>query len=93
MIYNTEIKMTVTELIKNPNTKTTYLTEDITTKIITPEQYDNIVSDDTLKFFRRLGGSEYVARAHTESGYLIYKLISTSLDKEYKTIREFEFKS
>jgi hypothetical protein len=56
---------------------------------ITQEQYNNITSDDTLKWFRRLGGTETATRGYTERGYNVVKLISTSPDKETRVIREF----
>ena len=90
-MYNTKIKMTTTKLVKNPNTKTTFLTESKEVKTIKKWNYDNIVADDTIKMFRRLGGSEHVECGYFHCGYLIYKLISTSPDRQRKTIREFEF--
>jgi len=59
---------------------------------ITETQYNNITSDDTLKWFRRLGGTETATRGYTERGYNVVKLISTSPDKETRVIREFSFK-
>ena len=47
--------------------------------------------EDTLKWFRRLGGSETAERGYTERGYLIVKLTSTSPDRQNKTIRTFKF--
>ncbi len=40
------------EFVKNPNTKTTYILEEEITENLTKEQYTNITSDDTLKWFR-----------------------------------------
>jgi hypothetical protein len=59
---------------------------------ITQEQYDFITSDETLKLFRRLGGSETVTWDETKRGYDIVKLISTSPDKDVRVVREFSFK-
>tara|TARA_R110002020_G_scaffold178295_2_gene371270 strand:- start:560 stop:832 length:273 start_codon:yes stop_codon:yes gene_type:complete len=83
--------MTTQRLVKNPNTKTTYLAEEVKTEIINKTQYKNITSEDTLKWFRRLGGNEYADRGYFYCGYLIYKLISTSPDRQNKTIRQFKF--
>lgn len=90
-IMNLEIILKSTKLIKNPNTKTTYLTEEFKREVITEKQYSNITSDDTIKFFRRLGGTESVTRGYTCAGYKIVRVISTSPDKQRKTIYEFEF--
>ena len=90
-MYNTKIKMTTTKLIKNPDTKTTFLTQEVKTEIIKKEIYNNIVSEETIKWFRRIGGSEYVSKNYFHCGYMIYKLISTSPNRQNKTIRQFEF--
>jgi len=79
------------KLVKNPNTKTTYLEESRGVEEITETQYKNICSDDTLKWFRRLGGSESAERGYTCRGYRVVKLTSTSPNKQSKTIREFNF--
>jgi hypothetical protein len=85
------IQLTKTNQIKNPNTKTTYLNESVEVKTITDKEYDLITSNDTVKFFRRLGGSESLQRGYTCAGYKVYKLTSTSPDKQNRTIREFKF--
>lgn len=86
------ITLTTTNLEKNPNTKTTYIEVSKTVENIGFEQYHNITNKDTLAWFRRLGGSETATKAYTSQGYKTVKLVSTSPDKQYKTIREFEFK-
>lgn len=86
-----QIEMLKIKLVKNPNTKTTYLEESRGVEEITETQYKNICSDDTLKWFRRLGGSESAERGYTCRGYRVVKLISTSPNKQLKTIREFKF--
>lgn len=53
--------------------------------------YENITSDDTLRFFRRLAGSESAIRDYTSAGYRIVKLISISPDKDRRIVREFSF--
>ena len=83
--------MTQTRMFKNPNTKTTYIIDEEIKEVISKRQYNNITNDDTIKFFRRLGGTETVERGYTSRGYLIYKLTSTSPDWQMKTIRKFEF--
>ena len=85
------IVMTRTELLKNPNTKTTYILESEKTENITREQYVRIAGDDTLKCFRRMGGSETAIKGYTCRGYLTTRLTSTSPSKETKIIRTFKF--
>lgn len=87
------IELTQTKQVKNPNTKTTYLNESIEVSTITDKQHHLITNDETVKWFRRLGGSESLQRAYTCAGYKVYKITSTSPDKQNKTIREFKFKS
>ena len=84
--------MTKTSLVKNPNTKTTYFVDGQKTEQITKENYNNIVSKDTQKWFRRLGGSETTKRTYTSRGYLITKLTSISPDRQNKSIYQFKFK-
>jgi len=88
---NSTIFLTETNLVKDPNTKTTYLQEKETSKEITREQYRNITCNDTQKWFRRIGGSETAQRSYTCAGYVVTKLTSTSPDRQSKTVREFKF--
>jgi hypothetical protein len=60
-------------------------------KTIDLTQYDNITNEDTLKWFRRLGGSETAKKNYTSRGYIITRLTSTSPDKTIKVVREFNF--
>ena len=86
-----EILMTKTRLEKNPETKTTYIEVETKTEPITEKQYHNITNNDTLSFFRRLGGCETAQKGYTAWGYNIVRLISSSPDRSIKTIREFKF--
>ena len=86
-----EIRLTTTRTVKNPNTKTTYIVDSIETRTVTREQHRNATSDETLKAFRRLGGTESVTREYTFAGYVVTKIVSTSPDKSIKIIREYEF--
>jgi hypothetical protein len=61
-------------------------------KEIDLETYNNIVSKETLQYFRRLGGTETATKNYTSMGYNVVKLSSISPDKTMKTIREFEIK-
>ena len=57
------------------------------TKTITKEVYNNITSKETIKFFRKLGGTEKV----THEGRRVKKLVSTSPSGEQRIIRTFVF--
>jgi hypothetical protein len=86
-----QITMTQTRFKKNPSTKTTFNLLDEATEVIPRERYEFITKDDTLKWFRSLGGSETAERSYTCRGYNVTKLTSTSPDKKIKIIREFKF--
>lgn len=86
-----DILMKKVTLKKNPKTKTTYIQIEKTFETISKEQYDNITNDTTLKWLRRLGGSETSIKGYTCRGYLITKLISTSPTKQTKIVRTFKF--
>ena len=77
---------------KKAGFKNAYLLVEDNTSIVTDRQYQLSTSEDTCKWFRRLGGSETVTRAYTCNGYCPIKVVSTSPNKENKTIREFSFK-
>ena len=66
-----------------------FVVDTVENSTITEKQYNNIVGVETLKMFRRWGGTETVQRNYTNRGYKVVKLISTSPDKTLKTIREF----
>ena len=87
------IQLTTTKSVKNPNTKTTYIDESKEVTTITDKEYNLLTNDNTVKWFRRLGGSESVTRGYTYAGYVVVKLISTSPDRESKTVREYKFKN
>lgn len=46
---------------------------------------------DSVKFFRRLGGTETLVKGYTCAGYNPVKLTSTSPDKTQRTIRTFNY--
>jgi hypothetical protein len=87
-----QITLTETRYIKNPDTKTTFKQVENKTNEIFEKEYFLTTNDDTIKFFRRLGGKETITRSYTCAGYKIIKLTSTSPDKQTKIVREFEFK-
>ena len=86
-----QITQTKTEFSKNPSTKTTYIKENEMVEIITAREYNLTVKDETLQWFRRLGGSETAVRGYTCDGYKVVRLTSVSPDKQSKTVREFKF--
>jgi uncharacterized protein YneR len=88
-----QITLTETRYIKNPDTKTTYIEVEKKVEEIFEKEYFLITNDNTIKFFRRLGGKETITRGYTCAGYKITKLVSTSPDKQTKVVREFNFKS
>ena len=79
------------EYFKNPKTKTTYLLDHESTEQITSEQYNNMTNQNTLKYFRRLGGTESAIFGYTCNGYKVTKLTSTSPEKQIKIVRTFNF--
>ena len=87
-----KIILTETRLIKNPNTKTTYIVDSKETKEVTQEQYELTTNDNTCKWFRRLGGSETKQMGYTFLGYICTKLTSISPDRQTKIVREYSFK-
>jgi len=60
-----------------------------------PCTIDNVsksTNDDTLRFFRRLGGYERVERSYTAYGYLPWICTSISPDKSIKRVREYSYR-
>ena len=64
-----------------------YLTIEEVTKAITEEIYNNMTSEETLKYFRNLGGTEKATR----KGGRVTRLVSTSPSGELRKIRTFTF--
>jgi len=46
---------------------------------------------DSVRFFRRLGGTETLVKGYTCAGYNPVKLTSTNPDKTQRTIRTFNY--
>lgn len=67
--------------------------ETVETKIkeISREFYRNATEEQTIKFFRKLGGIETVQKNYTKWGFLPVRILSTSPNRERRTIREFDF--
>lgn len=87
---DTIITLTQTEYVKNKNT---YVEVSKEVKEIFEKEYFLTTNDNTIKYFKRLGGRETVTRGYTCAGFKIVKLVSTSPDKETKIVREFNFKT
>jgi hypothetical protein len=83
------MKITLTIEHKVRTGKVTYKTNETEVKEITEKEYKGI--EDSIKFFRRLGGIETVERSYTCRGYNMTKLTSTSPCRETKIVRKFEF--
>lgn len=64
---------------------------DITTSTITRQNVINIASDETLKWFKAIGGSEKREMGFTQYGYLPRKVTSTSPDKTKKHVYELYY--
>jgi len=64
--------------------------DSIETKEINREFYDNMTSEETCKFFRRLGGSETVTRCYTSAGYIPIEIISCDPSRTVRKVRTFD---
>ena len=64
-----------------------YVAIDKVIKTITEEVYNNMTSEESIKFFKGLGGTEKATR----KGGRVTRLVSTSPSGELRTIRTFEF--
>lgn len=53
------------------------------------DMHRNITADDTLTFFRGLGGSERAERSYTPVGYIITRLTSSNPDRTVRKVRRF----
>lgn len=58
---------------------------------ISLNEYELLTNDDTIKFFRRLGGKETIKRNYTLNGFCIVYLSSISPDNQLKVVRKFKF--
>jgi hypothetical protein len=53
------------------------------------DTHRNITDPDTLRWFRRCGGSEYAERSYTPAGYIVTRLVSTNPDRTVRIVRRF----
>lgn len=89
MTYPT-ITLTKLSQTRKPGTKTVWQTDKTEVDEISEEQYNNCV--EAAPFFRRMGGSESLTREYTSWGYKVTQIISTSPDREARSIFKFDFK-
>ena len=64
----------------------------INSRTVSKEYYINSVSDDTMRFFRGLGGSERRIMNYTPYGYIPVEVSSISPDRSTRVIRRYYFK-
>lgn len=82
-----QITLKTTKLEKTG--KVTYKPIEVNESVITEQIYNNIIS--AAPFMKRLGGSELNIKSYTCAGYRVVRNISTSPDRQLKSIREFTF--
>jgi hypothetical protein len=83
------MELTTTRYILNPdNNKFVEVSSEL--KAILEHEYKQLVSLDTIRFFRRLGGKEIISRDRASGN--INKIVSISPDKKIKTERLFKWK-
>lgn len=68
-----------------------WVTVETEEKEITREHYRNIIDPQATKFFRNLGGIETIQKNYTCFGYIPYRILSTSPDRQTRIIRTFKF--
>lgn len=81
--------VTKTKYVKKEGTKTAWKEVESKTEPIDRTHYDNIVG--AKSFMQRLGGSEHHTKSYTSAGYVVTQIISTSPDKENKSVYQFKF--
>lgn len=52
-------------------------------------KHRNITDADTLRFFRRIGGSERATRSYTPVGFIITRIVSSNPDRTLRRVRRF----
>lgn len=67
-----------------------WITTETETKTISKSFYNNMTDEKTIRFFRNLGGIETVQRNYTKMGYLPVRILSTSPNRETRSIYNFE---
>lgn len=85
----TYCKTTTIRYKRKAGTKTVYNEMDRRVDEYDKQQYLNCVN--ASPFFRAIGGTEVIKKGYTSRGYLVTRIISYSPNKEYKTVRLFDF--
>lgn len=52
-------------------------------------RHHNLTAPDTLRWFRRIGGSEHAVRSYTPVGYIVTRLTSTNPSRTVRKVRRF----
>ena len=89
MTNNNFCTVTIEKMVKKEGTKTVWVTDSKEVKNIDEQSYNNIVN--AKNFMRNLGGRETHQKGYTFKGYKVVKIISTSPDKQNRTIYNFDF--
>lgn len=87
----TKPKITETKTVytKKAGTKTVWVADKTETKEVDGEYCRRV--EESAPFFRRLGGSETIERGYTYQGYRMVRNVSTSPDRQTRTVRAYEF--
>ena len=63
-----------------------FITENTELELWTQRNYNLCFDPKTIKWFRRLGGSETSQRSYTKRGYIITRHLSTCPDKQKRSV-------
>jgi hypothetical protein len=86
----TKITMTTKDFSRTESGKSWKSKPDTTeSEEITLKQLNLMTCDNTLRFFRNLGGTETVQRTYTSAGFLPYQLTSVNPSRDLRRVREF----
>ena len=53
------------------------------------DRHRKMTGNDTLQWFRRMGGSEYAERSYTPVGYIVTRLVSANPGRTVRVVRKF----
>jgi hypothetical protein len=83
------ITLTTQNYVKKSGTKTVWILEREHIENVDMQVVNNIKT--SASFFRRLGGSVTQTFGYTSQGYCLVRDVSTSPDKQSKTVRVFKY--
>ena len=74
---------------KKPGTKTVWVEVSREVEELTREEAQTLSNNllSSIGFMKRLGGKEHKVMGYTSAGYILCELVSTSPDRENRTIR------